>query len=145
MTLREIDALVLKHVFNYEFPSDRCGRCGWPLYETLEEGCTREVCCYVGELKCRADEATAYYTTDPAASKQVREKLAETWPSSCLSKSAAEVNTQRPFDFCLHPAAFTERSVYGPYCATEELAVALCALKSCGVDVDAPAVSAGGE
>jgi len=28
-----------------KYPEDCCQVCGWPLYESIEEGCTRDSCC----------------------------------------------------------------------------------------------------
>lgn len=73
------------------------------------------------------------YSSDPIASKQLREKLAEWWPGSNLWRSPMNGNAERPFQYTLTPSMLTEPCVHGPYSDTEEHAVILCAAQAYGI------------
>ena len=111
--LRKIDAVIAEKVM------------GWDVIENSDWLIGRP----------RGNGTTEYvprFTTDPAASKQVREKLAERFTILRLTHT---------------PNAFTTKFIFevGQYgvkrgrircdAATEELAVALCALQSIGIEV----------
>jgi hypothetical protein len=80
-----------------------------------------------------------HYTTDPVASKALREKLAKTgtW---CLSIDDPPRNQPQLFTctFTLYGKTFyTDEGGGQAEADTEELAVALCALKAYGIEVPA--------
>lgn len=56
---RELDALI-HQVFGLPFPHDRCGICGAPLHELIEEGCTAWSCALRPPPAQRADAIPRY-------------------------------------------------------------------------------------
>jgi hypothetical protein len=72
--------------------------------------------------------------TDPAASKLVREKLAERFPACRLDFCLSESGAMNQFSFAVG-ADFRFDGGYRASGTTEERAVALCALRSVGVEV----------
>ena len=78
-TPRERDAAVASALgVSLEYPPDRCQRCGWPLCETQEQGCTAAVCSYVVDIAPR--QHLPYSTSDAVAFEQV-------WPDVVNSKN----------------------------------------------------------
>lgn len=69
-----------------------------------------------------------HYSTDPVASKQLREKLAEKFTETVMTRMAPEdrPRNQEPFEFVV---GFSDRTAFYAEGETEELAVALCAKK----------------
>ena len=111
--LRKIDAVIAEKVM------------GWDVIENSDWLIGRP----------RGHGTTEYvprFTTDPAASKQVREKLAERWTILKLTLCPNAYTTKIMFEVGMYGH---RRERFREFAETEELAVCLCALKSIGVEV----------
>lgn len=155
MTLREIDALVAENVFGWDrmegdaiVEVERASRALESRYDPADGKRWHNRRAWYSmssgkaeRMACEECGSLPQFTTDPAASKQVREKLAERYTEIVLHRSGKLVE-------CIADNSLTDllspRAIRG-VADTEELAVAICSLRACGVEVDAPAVSAGGE
>ncbi len=140
MTLRECDYQIARHLF------------GWKHLQFTRTSGSRFVMLMAPddipehirsmnpvEVESGDEDNAREYTTDANASKRVRQKLAERFHGFNLSKSPHEVNTAKPYCFQVFTSNLNDADVTGPYAETEELAVALCALKSIGMDVEVEA------
>lgn len=78
-------------------------------------------------LPCKKN--APHYTADPAASKQVREKLAETWRYRLET-------WEDGFALGLYRHRYDGIAMFREIANTEELAVVLCSLKSVGIDIE---------
>jgi hypothetical protein len=80
--------------------------------------------CYPRKTNFGDGSGCPKYSTDPSASKQLREKLAaDHWTVQTLERNSAN-----EFRFSITQPVHV-KWIYGPPCNTEELAVAECALK----------------
>src|SRR3990167_5438356 len=77
--------------------------------------------------------ATEHYSSDPVVAKRLREKLAGQWSVHVVHYSARQQYVGRRASCRL---MLNGEVIAGTEADTEELAVALCALKSVGVDVE---------
>ncbi len=121
--LREIDAKIAEKVMGWK-PEPKAGilygRIGSmyvPESEAVPVPGFRKpdgLCCYA--------DGVPHYSSNPADSKKVREKLAERWPRQALVRFVEKPNHQFMLD--------SEPTIIGPLADTEELAVALLALKA---------------
>ena len=120
--LRKIDAVIAEKVMGARIVADERNYRG--CYEEYDPPLS-------GNVKWRD---LLHYTTDPAASKQVREKLAEQGFGYQLQRGleSYEDGTFMAFIWRLN---VSHRETHRAYADTEELAVALCALKSIGIEV----------
>ena len=125
MTLREIDALIAEKVMEITHP----------YTTTNDELGQADRCALCGVLRRNHDYGIPHYTVNPTVSKLVREKLAEQWDVLELTHDIRQV--QPKFKFKLEKY-HTGRVI--KFCrvqaTAEELAVALCALKSVGIEVE---------
>jgi hypothetical protein len=71
---RDLNAEIRRVVFGREVDKNRCGVCGWPLYPTIDQGCTAESCSERPLPRVRFDEPAPYSESIEAA-MQVVEKM----------------------------------------------------------------------
>lgn len=90
MKNREIDAAVDLHAFGRTWDEMRCRVCGWPVKQSVGEGCTAGSCSMRPAPSTRADEP-AHYSTDPAASDKLLDRMRELgWDSSIHAPARKE-------------------------------------------------------
>lgn len=136
--LRQIDTLIAEKIFGM-FPCDKWvsvnfGSAGGPglSHGTFKEPVSHEGKCYsTREVESMFGDfgGPLHYTTDPRACKELREKLAERWDWQrlcCYLKGTA---------FTFRIRGLTEHEQFIAEACSEEMAVALCALKAYGIDL----------
>lgn len=137
MTNEQINHLVAEKVMGWRREHYSNGGGYWHRRADCKRGKFSSTC------DCNGWYRTPDFTTDPAASKQVREKLAERFVFTGLLRRAdyLEVDS-KPFRFYVQDGLTPIQAKplrFEAWADTEEQAVVLCALKSVGVEVDAPA------
>lgn len=152
VTLREIDALVAEKVMGLAVEQWRFQRepeCGsyvewlseWDVehpdwkerYNEIHPAIVKTYTDTESSASHVVREICPFYSTDPAAAKLVREKLAERFMVLNLSCNRKEDPEARyTFSVSRHGAATS----YYVEATTEEIAVSLCALRSVGIEAE---------
>lgn len=70
----ELDQAVCSIVMGFVWDERRCRICGWPLYESVDQGCVQGNCCLRPAPKTRAD-GTSPYSTDRGLIWDIIEKV----------------------------------------------------------------------
>ena len=132
LTHSEANAMIAETFFGL-VPCDAWTPCRDPIYGMMKQDCGHDHC-YPRTTNYGDCSGCPKYTTNPAASKALRDKLARTadrvvhvtaWTRAGNLKYSASIS-----DCGKNPADYLADS------ATEELAVVLCALKSIGIDAE---------
>lgn len=148
MTLREIDVLVAEKFFRIttilESPAYRDPECGqwqiwYPAWDVMENSAmdkrfyTERILTYCPDPSSIWREELPHYTTDPVAAKRIRASLINKFAALQIEWTAGLVycGTWNYFD-----GGDALRNMFEADASTEELAVALCALRTVGIKID---------
>lgn len=121
---REIDAQLAEKL-GPPWDETRCRICGWPLAETAVLGCVAGNCSQRGRGGLRCDDPPRY-STDPAASKKLLDRMAELWWYVRIESTPAGKHACCVW---LNGKVFIGRS------DAREMAVALAAGRALGVEM----------
>ncbi len=130
MTNEEINVLIAERIFG-QVACDQWKYTGAPFYGVMKQDC--------GHPNCYSTSLLVDYAENPAASKQLREKLAERWTWALHRREARfipgqPIPTKEFYRFEMTMIDANGNHIEEQRADTEEMAVCLCALASVGVD-----------